>query len=65
MTTPDIILTGGGTIYTLLGTTPEGTAWLDDNLDPEAMRCGEAYVVEHRYVDDIVEGAMNDGLLIQ
>ena len=65
MTTADIIMNGGGTIYTLFGNTPAGTDWLTDNLPEDAMMFGNAYVVEHRYVGDIIDGAMNDGMTVQ
>ena len=30
--------------------------WWSSNVDPEAQTFGRAYVVEHRYAPDIIEG---------
>ena len=30
--------------------------WWAGNVDPDAITMGQAYVVEHRYAGDIVEG---------
>lgn len=58
----DISLSNHGSIVILTGVTPEGTAWLEENLDPDAMRWGGGFVVEPRYVGAITDGAANDGL---
>lgn len=58
----DISLSNHGSIVILTGVTPEGSVWLEENLDPDAMRWGGGYVVEPRYVGAITDGAANDGL---
>lgn len=58
----DISLNNQGSIVILTGVTPEGSAWLEENLDPEAMRWGGGYVVEPRYVGAITDGAADDGM---
>jgi len=50
-----------GSIFLLDAGNEEAAVWLADHIDPEAMRWGTAYVVEHRYVDDIVQGFESDG----
>jgi len=50
-----------GSIFLLDAGNNEAAAWLAEHLDPEGMRWGTAYVVEHRYVDDIVQGFEADG----
>ncbi len=58
----DISVQNEGTILLLRGDTDAGQQWLEESLDPEAQRWGAAYVVEHRFVQDILEGAVIDGL---
>jgi hypothetical protein len=58
----DIVLNDHGSIVVMTGVTPEGAAWLEEHLDPDAMRWGGGYVVEPRYVGAITDGAANDGL---
>lgn len=50
-----------GSIFLLDAGNEEAATWLADHLDSEAMRWGSAYVVEPRYVDDIVQGFEADG----
>jgi hypothetical protein len=40
-------------------------SWIEENLPEDRMTFGNAVVVEHRYIGDIVRGAQNDGLVIQ
>jgi len=42
----------------------DGTTWLDQNVGDEARRLWGAVVVEPRYVEDITEGMINDGLIV-
>lgn len=60
----DISVRNEGTILLLRGESDAGRTWLDESLDPEAQRWGSAYVVEHRYVYDIIDGALGDGLAV-
>lgn len=58
----DIEAANHGTIWVLTGVTEVGSTWLKENLDPDATRWGLGFVVEHRYVSDIVVGAQEAGL---
>jgi hypothetical protein len=63
----------GDTIYLLRPLTAAGSDWIDEHivgdasLDPgnEVTFFGGAVVVEHRYIQNIVQGAMGDGLKVQ
>jgi hypothetical protein len=60
----DVMVGGGGTVYTL---TPMSTAaheWIEDNVSDESNWFGGALVVEHRYIRAIVNGMINDGLVV-
>jgi hypothetical protein len=61
----DFNLEGGGSIYTLLPLTAQAKEWVADNLPDEALRFGDAICIEHRYIDDILAGLLNDGLTLQ
>lgn len=62
----DINIRNEGTIILLSGVSDEGTEWLKDNLpEPNDWEPGNGlFVVEPRYVADIVHGALNEGLTI-
>lgn len=61
----DLIVHSGGTVYLLRPTSPSGEAWIDENIQPGALRFGSGIVVEHRYIRDIVLGAVRDGLKVR
>jgi len=58
----DLRVADHGSIFLLRGETPAGRDWIGENIPGDAMTFGPAIVVEHRYILDIVQGAMNDGL---
>jgi hypothetical protein len=62
---PDLVVSGGGTLYILTPVTDAGREWIDSNVDPDAQRWGDGIAVEHRYIGDIVAGAQGDGLVVQ
>ena len=61
-TLADFFVENHGTIFMLQPLTLAATSWVQDNLPEDQMTFGIAVVVEHRYVADIVRGAMADGL---
>jgi hypothetical protein len=50
-----------GTIFLLDGGDEAGRHWLAEHLPDDCIRWGSAYVIEHRYVDDIICGFEHDG----
>lgn len=58
----DILLENHGSLYILRGNTATGDEWLAANLDPDALRWGDGYVVEPRYLSAITDGALAHGL---
>lgn len=60
----DVYAQNEGTIFLVFGKTEAGQEWLAHHLDPESMKWGGAYVVEHRFVHDILAGALEAGLKI-
>lgn len=61
----DLLVYGEGTLYLLHATSPRGQAWITDQLPRDAQRLGTAIAVEHRYIGDIVRGAIADGLRVR
>ncbi len=61
----DLLVHGGGSVYLLRPTSRQGSAWVDQNISPDAMWFGGAVVVEHRYIRDIVVGATREGLEVR
>jgi len=49
-----------GTLVLFTPLTDTARAWWSSNVDPDAQTYGAAYVVEHRYAQDIIEGIKNE-----
>ena len=45
-----------GSIVLFEPLTPAAQDWWDQNIDPECVKLGRTYAVEHRYAGDIMEG---------
>lgn len=58
----DIQIQNEGSIYLIRGISENGQQWLDDHISDDAQMFGDVIVVEHRYIDDIVSGIIQDGL---
>lgn len=54
---------GGIVLFTPV--TGEALDWVDEHLPDDCMTFGDAYVVEHRYAYDIMQGIINDGLTLE
>jgi hypothetical protein len=61
----DLRVANHGSIFLLTPESKSGQQWVDQYLPDDAMMIGGSYVVEHRYIGDIVEGARQDGLTVQ
>lgn len=60
--TLDVLVHDEGTVFLLEPRSNRGEDWLRENLAGDPPRLGRAYAVEHRFVGDIVEGMLVDGL---
>lgn len=59
----DIEVARNGGIVMLIPATARGAAWLRDNVAAEAWQyTSGALAVEHRYAQDIIDGAAGAGL---
>lgn len=65
VTTPDFTVDDHGSIAVLTPHTPAAHAWQADNLaHEEAQYWNGGIVIEPRYLDRIIEGAEEDGLVV-
>ena len=64
-TESDFVVENHGTIFLLQPLTPAANSWIEENLPEDAQRLGAAVAVEHRFITDIVRGAIADGLEVQ
>lgn len=64
----DLQVENHGSIFLLRPVSDTGREWINDHLlTPEGeapQMFGDATVVEHRYIGEIVEGAIEDGLVV-
>lgn len=63
----DIRVENEGTITLLHPQTPAGTEWVEENIgqDNGFQPQWPTVVVEHRYVRDIIDGMIRDGLEVE
>ena len=54
-----------GNIFLLTPLTKEAHDWVDENIDPEHFAVGNSVVIEHRYIVEIVNGAIAAGFIVQ
>ncbi len=58
----DLSVQNEGSLFLLLPLTSGGKSWIDEHIPEDAMWFSNGVVVEPRYIADIVQGAINDGL---
>ena len=61
----DFELSGHGTVYPFRPITRAAHHWVAEHLPTDATWWCGAVVVEHRFIGDIVAGAIGDGLLFR
>ncbi|TXH48010.1 MAG: hypothetical protein E6Q97_26075 [Desulfurellales bacterium] len=61
---PDFVIAGHGSIVLLTPVSREAEEWLAEAVSSDAPRWGRGLAVEPRYVAEIVNGIVSDGLTI-
>jgi hypothetical protein len=61
---PDLVVYGEGSVYLIHTVSPAGHQGIEQHVAQDARRLGTAVAVEHRYIADIVLGAIADGLQV-
>jgi hypothetical protein len=62
---PDFSVHNHGTIFLLRPHTERARNWISEHIPHDAHAFGEAVVVEHRFIADIVNGIRTDGLEVR
>jgi hypothetical protein len=60
----DLSITDHGSIFLLRGLSEAGQDWIAEHIPADAQCFAGAIAVEHRYIRDIAEGAVADGLTV-
>ena len=61
----DLVVENHGSIFLLDPVTDLGRDWIAAHISADATWFGGGVVVEHRYIRDIVVGAVTDGLWVR
>lgn len=61
----DFTYTNHGTLCLLTPLTPEAEEWIADNLPEDVMTLGPSVAIEPRYLEAILDGIENDGLICE
>lgn len=61
----DFIVENHGSIFLLRPLSEAAREWATKHIPEDAQNWGDAVVVEHRYIGDIVAGIQADGLTVQ
>lgn len=64
-TEPDFLVENHGAIFLLQPLTPSANSWVNEHLPEDRLTFAGAVVVEHRFIADIVRGAIADGLVVK
>lgn len=64
---PDILVSReGGSIFLVAPCSRKGREWIEENVDDVASQFwGDALVVEHRYMEALFDGMIDDGLVVR
>ena len=63
---PDIIIRDEGSIFMVRPVSDAGKQWIDDNVPTEPWQwVEEAFSVGHRYITDIIDGMLADGIVVE
>lgn len=55
---------GASTVFLLTPKTDAARAWVAEHIPGDALTLGRGIAVEHRYIANIVNGIMRDGLTV-
>lgn len=63
---PDLQIENHGSVVLLRPLTPRGSEWLDENVFAESWQWfGGALAAEPRLVEQVIQGAVEDGLVVE
>ncbi|HTY74946.1 MAG TPA: hypothetical protein VMD05_05195, partial [Candidatus Nanoarchaeia archaeon] len=62
--TPDFVVKNEGSIFILRPVSTAAKDWANEHIPEDATHFGGGIVVEHRYIQDIIDGIKGDGLTV-
>lgn len=62
---PDVFVRNEGSIFLVTPISEAAREWMKEHIPDDAQYMGRSLVVEHRYVEDIINGMKGDGLRIK
>lgn len=63
---PDVVIENHGSVTLVRPLTPAAHEWVDEHVPLEGWQWfGGAFACEPRYVDNLIEGMINNGLEVQ
>jgi hypothetical protein len=62
--THDVEFINHGSLWTAAPLTEQGRDWVETHIPDDAQYWGGSLVIESRYVTDIVQGMIADGLVV-
>jgi hypothetical protein len=63
-TPSDFDLTNQGSLMILVPVSEAAQEWANEHLPDDAMKWGGGFVIEHRFIDNIVDGIEAEGLIV-
>ncbi len=64
MSAADFTVENHGSIFLLRSHSANGDEWISAHIPDDAQTLGTAIAVEHRFIEDIVSGIRDDGLVV-
>lgn len=61
----DIMVQNHGSIVLVYPVSSEAREWIEQNVSDESQWFGGGLVVEPRYVENLIQGMLNDGLVVE
>ena len=61
----DVELNDQGSIWLVTPMTPEAQDWISENVQVDAQFWGASLAVEHRFIGNLVDAIINDGLRVR
>jgi len=64
-TQTDFLIDNQRTIFAVIPVSDEGRAWIDEHVADDALWFGKSLIVEHRFIESLVDGFQSDGLTFE
>ena len=58
---PDFTVSNQGSIFLVTPLNDTARDWLEENISEDSQYLGRALAVEHRYIENLLQGLQNEG----